>query len=130
MGVGGAMSGLVLRGRSRELDRAVAVLRGAVDRGQGSTMLVAGEAGIGKTALLRAVHRHAEGMGVRRRLRQGGRGQPDRSRCAGPPRAAVGSPPLLDDASFRGLAELYEKPLWLVEGIADLLDPAPSRCRC
>ena len=116
------MSGLVLRGRSRELDRAVAVLRGAVDRGQGSTMLVAGEAGIGKTALLRAVHRHAEGLGF-----AVGYGKADEVSQIAPGAPVLhalrsGSPPLLDDASFRGLADLYEKPLWLVEGIADLLE--------
>ncbi|HEY0815798.1 MAG TPA: AAA family ATPase [Pseudonocardia sp.] len=116
------MSGLVLRGRSRELERAVAALRGAADRGQGSVMLVAGEAGIGKTALLRAVHRHAEGLGF-----AVGYGKADEVSQIAPGAPVLhalrsGSRPLLDDASFRGLADLYEKPLWLVEGVADLLE--------
>ena len=116
------MAELVLRGRSHELGRALAVLRRAVERGQGSVVLVAGEAGIGKTAFLRAVHRHAEGLGF-----AVGYGKADEVSQIAPGAPVLhalrsGSRPLLDDAAFRGLADLYEKPLWLVEGIADLLE--------
>src|SRR6516225_1122674 len=49
-------------------DEVLARLRRAVDEavaGRGLTVLLTGEAGIGKTALLRAAARYAEGTGAR-----------------------------------------------------------------
>ncbi len=90
-------------------------------------LLVAGDPGIGKTAFLRAVHRDAAergfavGYGKADEVRQIAPGAPMLHALRSGPR------PLLDDTAYRGLADLYEKPLWLAEAIADLLESHAQR---
>ena len=112
----------MLRGRTRELALTTAALRRARDGGHGSTLLVGGEPGIGKTALLSEVHQQARDLGFAM-----GFGKADRVTqiAAGAPVLLAlrsGSAPLLSDDEFARLAGLYEQPLWLVEAIADLLE--------
>ena len=57
------MAGTVLCGRTRESARIQAVLDRAQDTGLGAVVLVTGEPGIGKTALLRWAHDRAHGAG-------------------------------------------------------------------
>jgi DNA-binding CsgD family transcriptional regulator/tetratricopeptide (TPR) repeat protein len=117
----------VLRGRARELAVASDLLRRAGGDGLGSTLLVGGEPGIGKTAFLREVHDRARDLGF-----AVGFGKADEVSqiAAGAPVLLAlrsGSTPLLSDEEFSGLAQLYEQPLWLVEAIADLLDHHAQR---
>ena len=51
-------------GRDKELDHLKELLRTAID-GKGSSVLVCGEAGIGKTRLVRELEAHAEQLGVK-----------------------------------------------------------------
>lgn len=112
----------MLWGRARELADATAVLRRARDEGLGSTLLVSGEPGIGKTAFLREVHAQALEFGFA--VGFGKADQVSQIAAGAPVLLALrsGPTPLLSDVDFRGLAGLYEQPLWLVEAIADLLE--------
>ena len=115
------MSELVLRGRSAEIARLSAVLLRAATDGRGSTVLIAGEPGIGKTALLRDLQRQAMsrsfavGFGKADEVSQIAPGAPVLQALRG------GSSPELTEDEFAGLVGLYDRPLWLVEAIADLL---------
>ncbi len=112
----------VLRGRSTAIDQLTASLTRAEADGQGSTILVAGEPGIGKSALLRVVQRHA----VARQFAVGfGKADQVSQIAPGAPVLQAlhsGPNPVLSEAGFRRLAALYDRPLWLVEAIADLLE--------
>lgn len=116
------VAGQVLWGRARELAGATSMLRRAQDIGLGSTLLVGGEPGIGKTALLQEVYRLALELGFA--VGFGKADQVSQIAAGAPVLLALrsGSTPLLADAEFRELARLYEQPLWLVEAIADLLE--------
>jgi len=127
-----ARGGAALVGR----DDVLARLRGAVDgavAGHGLTVLLAGEAGIGKTALLRAAARHAEGTGARAAWGWGwpGEGTPgywpwiqvlralglDAQLPAGPQQMAAGDAPasarfqLFDEVTSLLLAESRIQPV-------------------
>ena len=54
---------LPLRGRSAELDRVSLALQRVRDTGQGALVIILGEAGIGKTAVLNAVADRAQSAG-------------------------------------------------------------------
>ena len=56
---------MVLRGRSAEMTAALGPLRRAVRTGRGGMLLVTGEPGIGKSALLAAVAAEAGPLGFR-----------------------------------------------------------------
>ena len=56
---------VVLRGRSAEMTAALGPLRRAVRTGRGGMLLVTGEPGIGKSALLAAVAAEAGPLGFR-----------------------------------------------------------------
>ena len=56
---------VVLRGRSAEMTAALGPLRRAVRTGRGGMLLVTGEPGIGKSALLAAVAAEAGTLGFR-----------------------------------------------------------------
>ena len=116
------MAEVALRGRADEIRRLTGALTRAVATGQGSTVLMAGEPGIGKTALLRLVQREA----LSRRFAVGfGKADEVSQIAPGAPllhALRTGSDPVLTEGEFRSLSSLYNRPLWLVEAIADLLE--------
>lgn len=110
-----------LRGRSAELGTILDTLR-LVQEGTPAMVLVNGEPGIGKTALLREVSREATRSGftvARTTAHENDRVAPLASLG---PALRFGSVPLVDSADFMDLAALHEQPLWLAERLADLLD--------
>ena len=58
------MAGMVLRGRSEPMATALGLLRRVIQTWQGCGLIVTGEAGIGKSALLSAVLREARHLGM------------------------------------------------------------------
>ncbi|GAA2480211.1 helix-turn-helix transcriptional regulator [Winogradskya humida] len=115
------MIGRVLRGRSDELRAAQQALDRAT-RGVGSMILVAGEPGIGKTALAETIAAEASARGFGYGL--GKAEESDRIAALVPLLTALrsGPAPLLDDDVFHGLAEFETRQLWLVDRIADALE--------
>ncbi|MEP6559752.1 MAG: AAA family ATPase, partial [Nakamurella sp.] len=119
--------GVVLRGRLPELERLGQVLTRTAAAGRGAAILLAGEPGIGKTALLRVLQRWA----LDQQFAVGFSKADEVSQIA--PGAPVlqalhtGPNPALTEDEFRSLASLYDRPLWLVEAIADLLERRSQR---
>jgi DNA-binding CsgD family transcriptional regulator/tetratricopeptide (TPR) repeat protein len=118
---------LILRGRSTEVERAETVLQTARSQGCGAVLVLTGEAGIGKTALLRA---------IRWRALDGGFAVGSAKAAAVDEVAAgalvmlalrSGHEPLLDSRTYLGLAAIYEQRLWLAEQIADALEARAQR---
>jgi len=116
------MARLTLYGRAAELHHVDGVLHSTARHGGGLVLLITGEAGIGKTALLESIRQRAQ----------------DKAFAVGSARAAPvddvaagalvllalrsGIQPLLDAEMFQNLAALYDKRLWLADQIADLLE--------
>jgi hypothetical protein len=117
-----AMARVQLRGRSDELGRALTVLRTVARTGQGAVVLVTGEAGIGKTALLQAIaeqagrQKYAVGLGKAEEIDQIAPGAPLLVALRS------GAHPLLDSDGFTSLAPLSEQHLWLIDRIAGLVE--------
>ncbi|WP_428340607.1 AAA family ATPase [Mycobacterium sp.] len=118
---------IVLRGRSTESERAETVLRTARSHGRGVVLVITGEAGIGKTALLEA---------IRVRARDGGFAVGSANATAVDDVAAgallmlalrSGVEPLLDYHTFLGLASVYDQRLWLADQLADALEARAQR---
>ncbi|GAA2697676.1 helix-turn-helix transcriptional regulator [Actinoplanes palleronii] len=115
------MARLVLRGRSAEIAHALSTLRRVARTRQGAVVTVAGAAGIGKSAFARAVADEARSLGFRVGMGQAG---PETRAIPG---AALlialrsGPEPLLDSTTFSELASLYDRPIWLIDRIAELL---------
>jgi DNA-binding CsgD family transcriptional regulator/tetratricopeptide (TPR) repeat protein len=117
----------LLRGRLTELQHVDGVLQLAKTDGRGAVLMVTGQAGIGKSALLAETRRRAraEGFAV------------GWAKAAAVDEVAAGAPvllalrsgdePLLDAVSFRALAPVYDKRLWLADQIADLLEARAQR---
>ena len=116
-----------LVGRAREVSQATAVLARTAATGEGAVLLVAGEAGIGKTAFVTEVARQARRLGY---AAGSGRAEPIGQIAAGAPLLVAlrsGPAPLLAAADFGALAPLHGQPLWLADRIADLLDARAQR---
>ena len=115
------MAGQVLHGRTRESTLIQAALDRAQHTGRGSVVLVTGEPGIGKTALLRSARDRAHDAGFA--VGSGKADEVNRIAPGAPVLQALrsGARPLVTDEQFRSLAALYAHPLWLVEAVADLL---------
>lgn len=108
----------VLRGRSKAMSDAVAVLTRARKFGRSGILLVAGEAGIGKTALLQVLAERAEAMTF---AVGAGRANADgRNVAAGALLDALGSrtTPLLSGEDVEGLAACYHSPLQLLDEVS------------
>ncbi len=116
------MTRIVLRGRAEAMSRALGALRDARRTGQGFVVVVSGEPGIGKTALLREIIEQATRTGFRV---GGGKAEDGDQIAPGAPLLVAlrsGPDPLLSGDAFASLAPLYDKPLWLVDRIGALLE--------
>src|SRR5271156_3302945 len=106
-----------LRGRDDELSTALAVIRRTRAHGASGVVLISGNAGVGKTALLSEICRQAVHMNLR----------VARSKCADIERAGPGAlmvgllrtarDPLLADPVFQEISTLIAEPLLLVDRI-------------
>ncbi|GIF23298.1 DNA-binding CsgD family transcriptional regulator [Actinoplanes tereljensis] len=115
------MARLVLRGRSAEMTHALSALRRAVRTRHGAVLAVVGAAGIGKSVFAVAVADEARSLGFGTGFGQAG--PETRAIPGGSLLVALrsGRQPLLDSEGFNDLAALYERPLWLIDRIGDLL---------
>jgi DNA-binding CsgD family transcriptional regulator len=107
-----------LRGRDHELSTALAVVRRTRTHGASGVVLISGNAGVGKTALLSEICRQAAHMNIRLA----------RSKCDEIEQASPGAPmvgllrtgrdPLLTAPEFQETSALTAEPLMLVDRIA------------
>jgi DNA-binding CsgD family transcriptional regulator len=107
-----------LRGRDHELSTALAVVRRTRAHGASGVVLISGNAGVGKTALLSEICRQATHMNIR----------VARSKCDEIEQASPGAPmvgllrtgrdPLLTAPEFQEITQLTADPLVLVDRIA------------
>ncbi|HXA91062.1 MAG TPA: AAA family ATPase [Mycobacterium sp.] len=110
-----------LRGRDHELSTALAVIRRTRTHGASGVVLISGNAGVGKTALLSEICRQATHMNIRLA----------RSKCDAIEQAWPGAPmvgllrtgrdPLLAEPEFQEISALIAEPLLLVDRIASHL---------
>jgi tetratricopeptide (TPR) repeat protein len=116
-----------LRGRELELARARAILSRSATTGQGGVIVVSGEAGIGKSALLAAISGEASqlefGVGT------GKAEERDQIAPMAPLLVALRSGPaaIFDPDAFAQLAPLYGQQLWLVDRLTCLLEERAQR---
>jgi DNA-binding CsgD family transcriptional regulator len=107
-----------LRGRDHELSTALAVVRRTRTHGASGVVLISGNAGVGKTAVLSEICRQAAHMNIRLA----------RSKCDEIEQASPGAPivgllrtgrdPLLAAPEFQEISALTAEPLLLVDRIA------------
>jgi len=116
-----APGGRPLRGRSAELGAALAALR-TVRRGRPAVVVVRGEPGIGKTALVRAIVEQAGRLGFHTADTAAHEDDRLAPLASIGPALRSGTTPLIDSADFMDLATLHEQPLWLAEQLATLLE--------
>ena len=111
-----------LRGRSDELDCAVGVLSRTQTSGQSSVILLSGEPGIGKSALLSAIADRGRQMGFSVGVSKAE--EFDQIAPMAPLLLALrsSSTPLLSRDDFAELAPLYQQQLWLVERLTATLE--------
>ena len=107
-----------LRGRDHELSTALAVIRRTRTHGVSGVVLISGNAGVGKTALLSEICRQAAHMNIRL-----ARGKCDEIEQAWPGAPMVGllrtgPDPLLEAPEFQEISGLTAAPLLLVDRIA------------
>ncbi|MEU0498484.1 AAA family ATPase [Mycobacterium sp. NPDC006124] len=116
------MAHTVLRGRSDAMSRALTALRRASSTGQGALIVISGEPGIGKSAVMREVVEQAARSGFK--VGSGKAEQGDQIAPGAPLLVSLrsGRQPLLPGEAFASLAPLYDKPLWLVDRISSLLE--------
>jgi DNA-binding CsgD family transcriptional regulator len=114
-------------GRSDEVAEALLVLRRTARRGRGAVVVVTGEAGIGKSALVRTVTSEAARMGIT--VGVGKAEEIGQIAPAAPLLLALrsGPSPVLTPEAFAGLAQVAPQPLWLVDRIAALLEDVLAR---
>lgn len=116
------MARIALRGRGEAMSHALGALRRAARTGQGALVVISGEPGIGKSAVLRAVVEEAARAGFT--VGSGKAEQGDQIAPGAPLLVSLrsGPQPLLAGDDFASLAPLYDKPLWLVDRISALLE--------
>lgn len=116
------MARTALRGRSDVMSQALTALHRAARTGQGALVVVSGEPGIGKSAILRAVVEQASRAGF---TVGSGKAESGGQIAPGAPLLVAlrsGPHPLLLGDAFTSLAPLYDQPLWLVDRISALLE--------
>ncbi len=121
------MSRIVLRGRDAELATVMTAVHSAARTGEGAMIVITGEPGIGKSALLRVVTDQAARTGFV--VGAGKADEIDQIAPGAPLLVALrsGPQPLLDSQSFASLASLYDRQLWLVERISAILEDTAAR---
>ncbi|MEV6995743.1 AAA family ATPase [Streptomyces sp. NPDC093228] len=114
-----------LRGRSQELGQLLEVLRRAARVGQGAVVVLSGESGIGKTALLQQAASQAQRFGFAVGY---GRAEERLSIPLAPVLSSLrsGPAPLMSSGAFQGLAPLGDQPLWLVDAVGNALEQTTS----
>ncbi|MFG1931487.1 AAA family ATPase [Mycobacterium sp. NPDC048908] len=116
------MARVALRGRSVAMAKALTALDRAARTGQGALVVISGEPGIGKSAVLRSVVEQASRAGFK--VGSGKAEQNDQIAPGAPLLVSLrsGPTPLLPGDAFASLAPLYDQPLWLVDRISALLE--------
>lgn len=116
------MARVTLRGRSDVMSKALTALDRAARTGQDAVVVISGEPGIGKSAVLRAIVEQASRAGFR--VGSGKAEQGDQIAPGAPLLMSLrsGAQPLLAGEVFAGLAPLYDKPLWLIDRIGALIE--------
>ncbi len=116
------MARSVLRGRSDAMSKALSLLDRVARTGQGALLVISGEPGIGKSAVLRAVVEQASRAGFK--VGTGKAEHGDQIAPGAPLLVSLrsGPHPLLPGDAFASLAPLYDQPLWLVDRISALLE--------
>jgi DNA-binding CsgD family transcriptional regulator len=110
-----------LRGRAAELGAVHAALR-TVQHGQPALVVLRGEPGIGKTALVREAVAQAGRLGFHTASTAAHEDDRLAPLSSLGPALRFGPHPLLDSAEFMSLGALCEQPLWLVERLATLVE--------
>jgi DNA-binding NarL/FixJ family response regulator len=113
--------GYALRGRSTELGRVLDTLR-TVQHGRPAVVVLSGEPGIGKTALLNSVVEQAGRLGFRTAHSAAHEDDRVAPLASLGPALRFGVAPLIDSGDFMDLASLHEQPLWLAERLATLVE--------
>ena len=112
----------LLRGRSAELGIVLRTLEETVETGQGAVVVVSGEGGVGKTALLEAAAERAERVGFA--VSVGKSEELDQISPMAPLLLALRSsrPPLLSEDQVADLGPRSDQQLWLVDRVATALE--------
>ena len=115
------MTARPLRGRSAELGAVLEALR-TVQRGRPALIVLRGEPGIGKTALVKTIVEQAGRLGFH--TADAAAHEDDRVAPLASigPALRFGTAPLIDSADFMDLATLHQQPLWLAERLAMLVE--------
>ena len=121
------MAQTLLRGRSTEVETTLRVLEETATTGRSTVLVVSGEAGLGKTALLESVRAQAERDGFTACV--GKAEELDRISPMAPLLLALrgGSPPLLSEGDRAAVGPLLDQQLWLVDRIAAPLEERSQR---
>ncbi len=122
LGRSAAVVAYALRGRADEVESVVGLLRRTQTSGQSGVVLLSGESGIGKTALLNAIADRGRKMGFSVGVSKAE--EFDQIAPMAPLLLALrsGSAPLLSRDDFADLAPLYQQQLWLVERLTATLE--------
>ena len=116
-----------LLGRSDEVAEVLLVLRRTARRGRGAVVVVTGEAGIGKSALVRTIAPEAARMGFA--VGVGKAEEIGQIAPAAPLLLALrsGARPVLSSEAFADLVQVADQPLWLVDRLAATLEDLLTR---
>ena len=111
-----------LVGRSRPLAQARDVLQSTVREGRGAAILLTGEAGIGKSAVARAVMEQASRLGYTvgyGKAEQGGQIAPGAPLLLA---LRFGAQPVVTAAELDALSAVAGRPVWLIDRVGRLME--------